>query len=88
MEYRKRYFAQLDKLDPQTAVNELMALAGGRIPALLCFEREPPDEAWCHRGFVSAWLRDTLGLLVPEVGHEAGGIGWSHPKLPPALRAD
>jgi hypothetical protein len=86
IEYQRRYFAQLDTLDPQTAANELVALAGGKTPALLCFEREPPDEAWCHRGLVSAWLQDTLGRLVPEVGHDASGVGWSHPKLHRACR--
>jgi hypothetical protein len=31
---------------------------------------------------VSAWLSDTLGLEVVEVGHEQLGCGWRHPKLP------
>ena len=36
---------------------------------------------WCHRGLVAAWLKDTLALDVFEVGQEAEGAGWAHPKL-------
>ena len=43
---------------------------------------------WCHRALVSAWLSDTLGLIVPELGHEDRGHGWSHPKLHPTLAKD
>ena len=39
----------------------------------------------CHRGLVSAWLHDLLGLEVPELFHEEKGFGWQHPKLPPEL---
>ena len=81
-EYCCRYMAQLDKLDPRQVLDELIALAGGRLPALLCFEGPPPDPRWCHRGLVSAWLNDVLGLRVCEFGHEDSGFGWAHPKLP------
>jgi hypothetical protein len=85
-EFRSLYMAQLDKLDPQQVLRDLAALAEGAIPALLCFEQPPPDAAWCHRGLVSAWFADSLGLRVCEFGHEDGGSGWSHPKLPEAWR--
>jgi hypothetical protein len=48
----------------------------------MCFEEPPPDPAWCHRGLVSAWFKDALGVDVPEFGHETLGNGWAHPKLP------
>jgi hypothetical protein len=34
---------------------------------------------------VSVWLFEELGLEVSEVGHEALGHGWHHPKLHPTL---
>ena len=52
LEYRQRYFALLEQLDPAETLVELAALAEGQIPALLCFERAPPDRSWCHRAFV------------------------------------
>ena len=85
-EYRLRYNAILKALDPRKVVAELQELAQGRIPVLLCFEFPPPDPNWCHRGLVSAWFIDTIGLAVPEWGHEGQGFGWSHPKLPARLR--
>jgi hypothetical protein len=85
-EYRERYMAGLAKLDPAAVLEELGALAGGRTPALLCFEPSGPDTHWCHRGYVSAWLGDTLGLEVLEFGEEGQGCGWAHPKLPPEYR--
>ena len=84
-EYARRYFAILSRLDPKTVVEELIALAAGRIPTLLCWEAPPPNKQWCHRALVSAWLFDTLGLEVVEYGHERAGFGWSHPKLHPSL---
>lgn len=80
-EFRDLYMAQLDTLDPHRVVRDLTELADGRIPALLCFERPPPDPAWCHRGLVSAWFADTLGVRVVEYGHEDAGWGWAYPKL-------
>jgi hypothetical protein len=52
----------------------------GGIPTLLCSEAPAPNEAWCHRALVSAWLFDELGLEAREFGHEALGFGWQHPK--------
>ena len=86
LEYRQRYFALLEQLDPATTLAELSALADGGIPALLCFERPPLDPSWCHRALVSAWLYDTVGISIFEFGHELAGAGWLHPKLPPVFR--
>jgi len=84
-EYRQRYMAQLNQLDPRLVLTELETLAGDLTPALLCFEK-PNDDAWCHRGYVSAWLNDKLGIEVVEYGRERDGCGWSHPKLPDGHR--
>jgi uncharacterized protein DUF488 len=85
-EFRGRYMAQLAQLDPESVLRDLGALAQGKVPALLCFEKPPPDPAWCHRALVSAWVYDTAALELVEVDHEHHGGGWSHPKLPPAWR--
>jgi Protein of unknown function, DUF488 len=82
-----RYFREvLQPLDAHQTVDELVELAAGKIPALLCFEHPPPNPKWCHRALVSIWLWEKLGLEVPEHGHESEGFGWSHPKLYPDIR--
>lgn len=58
----------LGALDPRIVLSEIQDLAGGGVPALLCFEKPPPDPRWCHRGIVSAWFEHTIGLKVPEFG--------------------
>ncbi len=85
-EYRRLYFEILGKLDPHKVVGDLARIADGKTPALLCFEGPRPGKNWCHRGLISAWLYDRLGLEVFEWGQEKEGCGWSHPKLPPAFR--
>lgn len=81
-EYRRRYFGEvLDRLDPQTVVDQIRKLADDKVAVLVCYEK-PNDNQFCHRAYVSAWLKDRLGLEVPELGLEAKGTGWSHPKLP------
>lgn len=84
-EYRRRYLAQLAALDPRAIVRKIEDLASGLPAALLCWER-PRDGQFCHRGFVSAWLHDEIGMSVPEFGLENEGSGHSHPKLPTAYR--
>jgi hypothetical protein len=85
-EFRRLYMDQLAALDPQAVLQDLAALAGGRTPVLLCFERPPPNPAWCHRGLVSVWFWDRLHVRIAEYGHEEAGWGWAHPKLPAAWR--
>jgi uncharacterized protein DUF488 len=70
----------LGRLDAQQTIDELLEMADGKTPALLCFEHTH-GPAWCHRSLVSAWLHQTLGLEVPELGREADGCGVNHPKL-------
>jgi hypothetical protein len=81
------YYADvLERLNPQRTVDDLLNLARGKIPALLCFEATH-DPAWCHRGMISAWFQATLGLDVPEFDREEEGCGLNHPKLCPEARA-
>jgi hypothetical protein len=81
----ERYMAQLECLDADQVLHDLAQIANGDIPALLCFERSPPDTAWCHRSLVAGWLKDTAKLDIFELGAEQMGSGWSHPKLPKGL---
>jgi hypothetical protein len=85
-EYRERYMAGLAALDPATVLRELNELCNGRVPVLLCFEPPEPGARRCHRGYVSAWLYDTLRLEVLEYGQEGLGYGWARPKLPSEFR--
>ncbi|MBS0240133.1 MAG: hypothetical protein JSR89_17095 [Proteobacteria bacterium] len=85
--YKMLYWGEiLSVLNPETVRDELIALGDGKIPVLLCFEPATPGPDWCHRGMVSAWFHDTIGLEVPEVTKIEEGFGWSHPKLPPRMR--
>lgn len=68
-EYRRLYFAQLSKLDPEAVVKDLYALVGvGINPVLLCYERPPFDAVrnYCHRRMAAEWLENKLGLEIPE----------------------
>ena len=76
----------LARLDPGKVVADLVEMSDGKIPTLLCWEPPTPGEHWCHRGIIAAWLKDGLDLDVLEVGQEAEGGGWRHPKLHPCFR--
>lgn len=68
-EYRRRYALQLDALGPRAVFEDLVALAGGAEPVLLCWERKADIEAgrsFCHRRIVAEWLRERLGETVVE----------------------
>jgi hypothetical protein len=81
-EWVARYHAEvLSKLDPRRVVAELLRLANGGIPVLVCWE-PPSGKAWCHRSLAAAWLSRSLGMTVPEVGFE-GLAQDAHPLLPP-----
>lgn len=85
-EYKQRFFAILDDLDPRSVVRKIEDLSAGRDAALLCYEDPRRLDQWCHRGYVSAWLHDHLGLQVFEYGHQERGFGWQHPMIPPEYR--
>ncbi len=66
--YRARYFGEvLANLDPQKTLDDLIKLAAGHPPVLLCFEKAPlHDGNWCHRTMIGEWLTDKLGIEVRE----------------------
>lgn len=70
----------LAPLDPRVVAVELLEMAPGRIPPLLCFER-PNGKDWCHRALVASWLSEALGRPVPEVGFETLAQ-QDHPLMP------
>jgi len=68
-EYRHRYEAQLDALDPLQTYRDLVTLAGDAEPVLLCWERKADLAAgrtFCHRRFAAAWLEQALGERIDE----------------------
>jgi uncharacterized protein (DUF488 family) len=68
-EYRRRYMREvLDVLDPDKVLQDLGAETAGHDIILLCFEK---DRTRCHRGLVAAWLFETRGIAVPELGQES-----------------
>ena len=85
--YRTLYFDEiLAPLDPETVVGDIHMMSDGRLAVLACWEPSTPTSSWCHRGLVSAWLHDRVGLEVYELGQESEGFGWAHPKLHPSFR--
>lgn len=86
-EYDRRFSAMLAALDPKTVLAKIESLAAGKDVALLCYEAPGDPKAWCHRGQLSRWFKDTLHLDVYEYGMEAAGCGNSHPKIYAPLRA-
>jgi hypothetical protein len=80
------YIEQLTNLNPEKVLRDLNELAGERIPVLLCFERLDDHTAYCHRAFVSSWLKETLHIDIAEYGADATRVGCNHPKFPPSLR--
>jgi hypothetical protein len=86
-DYKALFFQGLSTLSPEKTVARLYDLANGRSPVLVCYEPPDPKGPWCHRGYVSAWLHDSLGIEIHEVGQEHEGFGWAHPKIPAQYRA-
>jgi hypothetical protein len=68
-EYRRRYFDEiLGPLDARQVLTELEMLAEGAEPVLLCWETPPlTPKNWCHRTMVAEWLKEQLGIDVPEL---------------------
>jgi hypothetical protein len=92
-EYYNLYRTEiLAPLDPRAVADDLIRLAGGLVPVILCYER-PPAQAtlitgtgdWCHRAMAAEWLAEALGFVVPEVGFEALPQ-HEHPLMPLQLR--
>jgi hypothetical protein len=69
-EYRCRYHEEvLSVLDPDAVLRDLGVDGAVHDIILLCFEKE---RAHCHRGLVAAWLDETRGIRVSELGEESG----------------
>ena len=45
----------LAPLDPRAVADDLIRLAGGLVPVILCYER-PGTGDWCHRAMAAEWL--------------------------------
>lgn len=59
--YERYYDVVLKHLDPQRVADDL------RGKVLCCWEKSPTH---CHRRMVARWLKETLGIEVPEVNKE------------------
>jgi hypothetical protein len=80
-EYLRRYREEvLDQLDSNAVATQLLDLAGGRIPVMVCFEHVG-GARWCHRSLAAAWLAESIGQVVPEFGFE-DLPQHQHPLLP------
>ena len=71
-------------LNPCAVAAELVEMAAGRTPVMLCHER-PGTGQWCHRALVAEWLAQATGEPVPEFGFETLPQ-HNHPLMPPSLR--
>jgi hypothetical protein len=57
--YTEAYYAEvLSKLNPQKVWNDL------KDSTLLCWEK---SGSFCHRRIVADWIRDNVGVSVPEL---------------------
>jgi hypothetical protein len=84
-EYDRRYKAEvLDRLNPRVIASELVDLARGGIPVMVCYER-PATNQWCHRAMAALWLAEALGRVIPEVGFDDRPQA-DHPLMPLELR--
>ncbi|MER9375968.1 hypothetical protein [Mesorhizobium sp. M0491] len=84
-DYKQLYFESLAKLDPGRIVAKMHDLSAGKDCALLCYEA-PTDNQYCHRAYISVWLKEKLGVEVFEYSLESQGCAWRHPKLPSQYR--
>jgi hypothetical protein len=76
--YEREYFTQLGELSPRRVWDDLVRLAGGAEPVILCFEKPPFNEGnWCHRRMVAQWFEATLGEKVPELNFDGADLALS-----------
>ena len=102
-EYLRRYRDEvLAPLDPHQVAAQLLELAGGGVPVMVCLEHAGGPK-WCHRALAAQWLSDALGQAVPEFGFEdlpqhqhlllppvkaiAQTISWGDASVPPLRRS-
>lgn len=55
----------LSKLNDIEVVNELLKMADGKIPCLICYET---PEKFCHRHVVARWIENTKHYIGVKVG--------------------
>lgn len=72
-EFERAYLAGLDALGPDRVVHDLRRVSGGKAAILLCWEDLSKPGQWCHRMTLASWLRDRLGVDVPEL--QPGDLG-------------
>ena len=80
-EFYAAYRAEiLNKLDPGKVYEDL-----GEGAVLLCWE---DFNVSCHRRMVAEWLEETLGVAIPEIGHDRNeSPPWrEQPQKPPSTR--
>jgi hypothetical protein len=68
-QYADAYNGLLQELDAENVVAAL-----GENAVMLCFCK--PSEPFCHRRLVSSWIRRECGLIVLELGTEAGQMSF------------
>jgi len=69
-EYYQLYRTEiLAPLDPRRIAAELVELARGDVPVMVCYERVGAG-SWCHRALAAEWLAQAVGTPIPEFGYE------------------
>ncbi|WP_428489103.1 hypothetical protein [Rhodopila sp.] len=85
-EYDRLYKVDvLDRLDPRVVATQLIDLARGGIPVMVCYERPMVQGDWCHRAMAALWLAEALDRPIPELGFEVLAQA-DHPLMPPELK--
>lgn len=64
-EYKRRFDAQLSKLNPHQVMETLETMAGGEEPVIMC---HCGKQHFCHRHLVAEWLERELGVEIEEYG--------------------
>lgn len=70
-EFTHLYIARLERAGADAIRARLEGISDThdcRPLVLLCFEDVRRPGVWCHRTILGAWLRDRLGIEVPELG--------------------
>jgi len=64
-EYTERFRKQLDRLDINSVISQLVKLANGKEPVLMC---HCGKQHFCHRHIVAEWIEKKTGIDVEEYG--------------------
>jgi hypothetical protein len=69
-EFTRLYIARLERVGADAIYARLEGISDAhdcRPLVLCCFEDVRRPGVWCHRTILGAWLRDRLGIAVPEL---------------------